>query len=488
MGARSGARGGEDNSAPVAGRGPPLDWPGTVRRHHAKVGLRWTPALAAAGVVGGALIALLWISGPLAETTEAPTGRESALAAAPPVPSLPAPPPPAPAAAPAPTIQPVQPLAATAVVTPLAARASGAPRSFGSLDVVLLQPSGKPAIGAVVGLSAPRTSWQPDAATKSRAVVAESGRVEWRAVPAETELQIGITDALGYGIGSATVTLAPHEHRQLTQRIETALRSLVVRVVDNAGRGLAAEVTLHADTREETFQPIPAQRFTDSGGRAAFVGLAAERVSVWAKVEGFAPIWRDGILLDRDPVEIVLALEAPSSGVDVEIVDDLGAPRDVDSVVLTGPPMTVLAERIAPGWYRFAHYPRAATGIVASVQGRTWNLKHSADEPLASLVVPASGSLSVTWDRLPAGYEPNGVFITSDPPAWGWFEPLDAGLRAGRGPVRFETLAPGEYTVRLNCPNAPMLSGPPDVPPSAPNLSAQATVASRQMTEVKIEP
>jgi len=464
-----------------------------MRHPHAQTGLRRTLALAvigAAGATGAALVASIWLSWPPAEaeTTAIVPGRSLAAT---PTATLPAPPrsgvdPPAPELAP----RPVQSLAPPAVTRPTTPPAWGAPRAFGSLDVTLLEPGGKPAVGAVISVSAPRTTW----GRQGPAVVAdESGHAMWPAVPAETELQVGFTDALGFDVGSTTLTLEPGERRELTQRIDAELSAVVVRVADGSGAGLAAQVTLQAvrsiDGKNRSDSTRSTSRLTDSSGRAAFPGLSVQRVSVWAQAEGFAPLWRDDITLDHDPLEIALIIER-GSGLDVQIVDDVGRPRDVDSVALTGTPMTVLAEHVAPGWYRFVGVPRAATGLVASAQGRRWSVRSLAG-PVVQLVVPASGSLSVSWSELPLSYEPNGVFISSEPPAWGWFEPLDAATRAARGPVLFENLAPGDYIVRLNCPDAPVArSKSPDArsPEATPNLSAPAVVVSRQIAEVRIEP
>jgi hypothetical protein len=93
------------------------------------------------------------------------------------------------------------------------------------------------------------------------------------------------------------------------------------------------------------------------------------------------------------------------------------------------------------------------------------------------MVVPAAGALSVTWAQLSNDCEPIGVFIYSEPPGWGWFEPVDEALRATRGPVLFENLAPGEYRVELHCPQA-----------RAADRSGSATVKSDATSQVHLDP
>jgi hypothetical protein len=438
---------------------------------------------ASVGVAALALAAgvLLWFAAPREDSSavDSPatvTTRASAAAALPTpreddTPSLPA----HDASA-----QPVQPLAPAEIPAAPPSPVAGAPRSFGSLDLTLVQPDGQPAAGALVALATPRTTWKPEPGARPRLDADEAGHVAWPIVPAETELQLTVTDALGIEVAAVVaLTLGPREHREQTLRIDCKLRSVVVRVVDTSAAGLSAEVTLQA-TRDASQQPVPRTERTDAHGRVAFVGLAAERVDVWAVAPGYSPMWRGQLTLDRDPLEIVLTLEN-GPRVDVEIADLEGRPRDVDSLQLVGVPMCVLADRIAPGLYRFPAFPRAATGIIASVQGRRWSVSHSASEPVAHLVVPASGSLSVTWAPLPLDCEPNGIFISSEPSAWGWFEPIDAATLAGHGPVLFETLAPGDYSVRLNCPDSKHAQ-------AVAELSARATVQSGKTAQLRIEP
>jgi hypothetical protein len=452
-----------------------------MQRHHAQIGLRW--ALAFAGV-GLALVALLWTAAPLAgpEQLAAPTSVETG-GVEPVSASLPAPSPETSAApAPDPAPRPVERLVPKGPDPPRpASNVAGAPTAYAALTLTLVQPNGKPAAGGIVTLSAPRTTWTQAAGSRQRPISDDAGQLPFPKVPAETQLELSVTDALGFDVlRPVQLTLAAGEHRRLTQRLDRELRTVVVQVVDRAGGGLSAEVTLNAVRNEARGDPRSAYRSTDEEGRAAFVGIAADTVSVWATRAGYAPMWRSALPLDRDPLQIVLTLESGPS-VDVEIVDGSGRPRDVDSVELRGVPMSVLAERVATGLYRFPAFPRAATGVIASVQGRTWMTPHTASEPVAHLVVPASGALSVTWGRLPEGCEPNGIFISSEPPGWSWFEHLDAGTLAGRGPVRFETLAPGDYNVRLNCPNPP--AGPPDF-----DLETRATVQSGKTADVRIVP
>lgn len=448
-----------------------------MRRHHAQTGLRWALALAALGL---ALVALLWRAGPRVDVDE-PMPPSVAQAPAAPAPPLPAPADPAsPLPAHDSSAQPVQSLAPAEVPAAPPSNVVGAPRSFGSLDVTLVQPDGQPAAGAIVALQAPRTTWKPGPGARQRPDADEAGHVAWATVPAETLLQLSVTDAVGIDVlHSIELTLGPGEHREQTLQIDCKLRSVVVRVVDSSAAGLAAEVTLQA-TRDDRQPPILRTARTDADGRVAFVGLAAERVAVWAVAPGYAPMWRGELSLDRDPLEIVLTLES-GPRVDVEIADLQGRPRDVDSVQLVGPPMSVLADRIAPGLYRFAAFPRAATGIIASVQGRRWAVSHTASEPVAHLVVPASGALSVTWAPLPVDCEPNGVFIASEPSGWSWFEPIDAATLAGHGPVLFKTLAPGDYSVRLNCPDSMHAQ-------AVAELSVRATVQSGQTAQLRIAP
>src|SRR5262245_46514983 len=152
-----------------------------MRRPRAQIGLRRALVLAAIGVAGAtgvALVASIWLSRPPAEIETTAIVPDRSFAAVP-TPTLPAPSrsleEPAPELAP----RPVQSLAPPDVERPTTPAALGAPRAFGSLDVTLLQPGGQPALGAIVSVSAPRTTWtRPDSAI----VADESGHAAWPVV------------------------------------------------------------------------------------------------------------------------------------------------------------------------------------------------------------------------------------------------------------------------------------------------------------------
>jgi hypothetical protein len=374
--------------------------------------------------------------------------------------------------------------------------------ALGSLDLILEQPCEAPA--ALVRLGMEITD--PEKKEFERPVhVDGNGRVVLQALPAETPIRLRGSDAMDYGVWTLDFTLAPDEHRVLTETISRDLRSVVVRVRDDAGRPIdrASIHLVAALTEGETrslktadrsshqlaprdYRPDPrdgvltdaevAEQRSWEHGAARFDGLAAESVSVGVTLDGYAPAWISDVPLDHDPLEILLTLE-PGFPVDVEIVDEAGQPRDVDEVELRGTPVSVKAVRTARGRYRFAAFPEKATGITANVQARCWSIEHDAHRPLARMVVPSAGSIAVTWSDLEPHCKPMGIYIHSDSANWGWFEAMDAETRAAHGPVLFEDVAPGDYRVELHCPDG-----------TGADRAADVTVRPGQRTDVRLVP
>ncbi|HZL99710.1 MAG TPA: carboxypeptidase-like regulatory domain-containing protein, partial [Planctomycetota bacterium] len=437
-------------------------------------------ALSLAAAFGLAAAAVLWAARPRADDESAGVG-DAAAASVPPPAAQPLPPL---VALPGPdaSLDPAQPLdvpEAPANRAPLA-KTPTAPTAFAALELTLVQPCGQPAAGVRVQVAAPRSTWKPTSQADAPAepTTSGSGTIAWPRLPAQTPLLLHANDPLGFVLLSRhTLSLDPGERRELTVTVDHDLRSLEVAVTDGAGRPIDALVELVAAQDEAGGRQLRTWKLaTDADGLAAFGRLAADSVSVAVNRHGFAPTWRTDVPLDRDPLRIELALD-PGLPVDVEIVDESGQPRDVDAVEMRGTPMSVLAQRVAPGRYRFASFPEGANGIVASVQGRIWQTGHEARHPVARLVVPAPGALSVTWRHLPPGFEPTGIFVVSVPPGWGSFELIDAAARARGGPLLLDDLVPGHYELRLHGSEG-----------GGADLAAKATVTSGTTAAVRIEP
>lgn len=404
-------------------------------------------------------------------------------------------------------IDEVQPLAPVRPdhVAPLADAATIDPAASGSLDLTLLQPCGAPARSLDFSAEPPKFELRADGVFPF--FDDRKGQLLLAGLPVETPIQLWFTDSVDYEVFRLELTLAPGEQRVLSETISRDLRCVIVRVRDGAGRPIdGARVHLVAAVTEGEARSIKsvdrwsgqvpprdrppdhdrgsrwlsdaevAERNSWEHGVVRFDALAAESVSVCVSREGYGMTWISDVPLDHDPLELTVTLE-PGFRVDVEVVDEAGQPRDVDEVELRGTPVSVLAVRTAPGHYRFADFPEQATGITANVQARCWSIDHDAHQPLARMVVPASGSIEVTWSDLEPHCRPMGISIQSDSANWGWFEAMDATTRAAHGPVIFEDVAPGDYRVELHCPDG-----------TGADRTATVTVRPGQRSEVRLVP
>jgi hypothetical protein len=216
---------------------------------------------------------------------------------------------------------------------------------------------------------------------------------------------------------------------------------------------VGAAVTLTASRTEGTTAVYRSDRgFSGSDGCARFLGLAADTVAVGAWRRGLAPAWLPALPLHGESLAIELVLGA-GLPLDVEIVDERGQPRDVDTVEIAGTPVLLRAEHLATGSYRFTGLPEGTIGIVATDHARTWRIEHDLRVPVAQLVIPRSGALSVTW-QLPIGAcsHPQ-LFVFTEPAGWGNHVAVDETAFLQGGPVLIEGLAPGDYRVELRCSN-----------------------------------
>lgn len=402
------------------------------------------------------------------EPTSLPTPRSAAL---------PEPRPSAPAPLPALDVVPedVEPPAPAASPKRLP-KARTAPTDFATLDLTLLQSHGAPAAGVKLKLEAPYSKWQRGT---DPLLSDESGRFALPPLPADTLLYLSASDRLRYPVLERfELTLQPGERRVLSRTLERDLHAVIVRLRDRAGHPVPGVTTrlvtalTHASTR--TVQE--SQATSDADGLAHFAGSAAESVSITASHESFAPAWISDLPLDRDPLQIELVLD-PGFPVEVEISDASGRPRDVDRVELRGSPVVVQARRIVTGRYRFDAFPETASGITAIVQGRSWPVDHSARQPVARIVVPAAGALSMSWDATRITCEEARIFVYSDPPGWGWYMSVDEAARDTGGPLRLGDLAPGDYLVQIECANG-----------HRAEHSTRASVFSEVTTQVVLEP
>ena len=210
------------------------------------------------------------------------------------------------------------------------------------------------------------------------------------------------------------------------------------RLLEDGCNAAAAKVALLVSRREGEWLPERAAR-SDATGAVAFPGAPRRPHTVWARAEGFAPGFRQGVL----PGQSVVLELAPSFGVSGHVVDESGLPiaQALVTAVPTLLPRFVETTTDAQGAFRLgglgpgAHYLTAlAPGFLPSGHP----LPHPGP-PEVTLTLPRPRSLEgrVT-DRAGAA---RGASIRL------YSEHGSLGLSATDGSFRADNLFPGTYTV-----------------------------------------
>jgi hypothetical protein len=292
-------------------------------------------------------------------------------------------------------------------------------RKLGYIDVVVVDPDGRPARGAMVvavgsGLW-PARSLLTDAEGRARVPDLPRGIYDFRATLGDrvAPAELGVSLERGKS-KSITLTLGPG-------------RTVAVRVTDGEGEGAPPIASAAVVLAEAGLSSFPLEAATDAHGVARLGPIAPGDAFVSARAEGFVP--RSGIAVPpgaSPSVQVALARGATLRGdvVDARGFPVAGASVEVVGTSASGEPIDETPERIA---FRAAHFSWALAGPREIVRTGALGVMPGPVPP-----IPHGGSIPAGLLR-PAAPVPTlaaGPRLSAPPPPEPWVTRADGTFRA----------------------------------------------------------